>query len=135
MSKDALLTRGVYLNSLTISVMADDCLFCKIVSGDIPASIVREGSHTLALRDVSPQAPVHVLVIPRDHYDTAADLAAEAPDVLVEVHQQAIAVAQAEGIAETGYRLVFNTGADGGQSVQHVHLHLLGGRHLTWPPG
>lgn len=115
--------------------MPDDCLFCKIVSRDLPATIVAEGARTLAFRDVSPQAPTHVLLIPRDHHETAADLAAACPDVLVELHQQAAAVAEAEGIAETGYRLVYNTGRDAQQSVQHVHLHLLGGRPMTWPPG
>ncbi len=115
--------------------MPEDCLFCKIVSGDVPATIVREDARTLAIRDVSPQAPVHVLLIPRDHHDTAADLAGAAPDVLVELHQLAAAVADAEGVAATGYRLVYNTGKDGLQSVRHVHLHLLGGRQLSWPPG
>ena len=115
--------------------MPDDCLFCKIAGGDIPATVVRESLRTLAFRDVSPQAPVHVLVIPRDHYGTAAELAARAPDVLAEVFSAAVAVAEAEGVAGAGYRLVFNTGADGGQSVDHVHLHVLGGRHMAWPPG
>jgi len=134
-SKDALLTREVYPNSPTIAVMPDDCLFCKIVSGDVPATVVRDGARALAIRDVSPQAPVHVLIIPRDHHDTAAKLAAESPDVLVEVHRLAAAVAEELGVDESGYRLVYNTGPDAQQSVQHVHLHLLAGRPLTWPPG
>jgi len=115
--------------------MPDDCLFCQIAGGGIPATIVSEGTRTLAFRDVSPQAPTHVLVIPTDHHETVAELAAEAPDVLVELHRQAASVAEAEGIADAGYRLVYNTGRDGQQSVQHVHLHLLGGRAMTWPPG
>jgi len=115
--------------------MIHDCLFCRIVSGEVPAAVVAAGTATLAFRDVSPQAPTHVLVIPREHYDTVADLAADAPDVLLELHRQASAVAQAETIDKTGYRLVYNTGQDGQQSVQHVHLHVLGGRAMTWPPG
>ncbi|MGB9375986.1 MAG: histidine triad nucleotide-binding protein [Mycobacteriales bacterium] len=115
--------------------MPEDCLFCRIVSGDIPATIIREGPRTLALRDVTPQAPTHVLLIPREHHDTAADLVANAPDVLRELHEQASAVAESEGISVTGYRLVYNTGEQGGQSVNHVHLHLLGGRPMGWPPG
>jgi histidine triad (HIT) family protein len=103
-----------------------DCLFCKIVAGDIPATVVRESANTLAFRDISPKAPVHVLVIPRAHHANVADLAAAEPQVAVELLTEAAAVAEQEGIGE-GYRLVFNTGEKGGQSVFHTHVHVLGG--------
>lgn len=111
-----------------------DCLFCRIVAGEVPSDTVREGERTYAFRDVSPQAPTHVLVVPREHYATAADLASTQPDVLAELVAEAHQIAAAEGL-DRGYRLVFNTGPDAQQSVQHVHLHLLGGRSFTWPPG
>ncbi|ACY98787.1 MULTISPECIES: histidine triad nucleotide-binding protein [Thermomonospora] len=112
-----------------------DCLFCKIVSGEVPAKIVREGERTIAFRDINPQAPTHVLVIPREHYANAAELASADADLTAEVVREAHQVAVAEGIAESGYRLVFNTGPQAGQTVFHVHLHVLGGRGLNWPPG
>jgi len=115
--------------------MPGDCLFCKIVGGDVAATIVAEGEHTLAFRDVAPQAPTHVLVISKAHHANVTALAAAGPDTLVELHRTAAAVAEAEGIADTGYRLVYNTGRDGQQSVDHVHLHVLGGRAMGWPPG
>lgn len=111
-----------------------DCLFCQIAAGDVPATVVHETQGTVAFRDVSPQAPTHVLVVPREHHATAADLADDAPDTLVEMWQAVRAVAEAEGLA-SGYRVVLNTGPDAGQSVAHVHAHLLGGRSLGWPPG
>lgn len=113
----------------------DDCLFCKIVAGDIPADIVHETDTTLAFRDRQTQAPVHVLVIPKQHQATAADLVDADPHVLPEIIAAARDVAVAEGIAESGYRLVINTGADAHQSVFHLHVHLLGGRSMGWPPG
>ncbi|MFC6881134.1 MULTISPECIES: histidine triad nucleotide-binding protein [Actinomadura] len=112
-----------------------DCLFCKIVSGDVPAKIVRETGRTLAFRDINPQAPTHVLVIPRDHHPTAAELAVADPSLLGEVVSEAHQVALDEGVAEPGYRIVFNTGPQAGQTVFHVHAHVLGGRGLNWPPG
>ncbi|QKW34941.1 histidine triad nucleotide-binding protein [Actinomadura sp. NAK00032] len=112
-----------------------DCLFCKIVSGDVPATIVRESAGTVAFRDINPQAPTHVLVIPREHHPTAGELAASDAGLLAEVVREAHQVAADEGIAETGYRIVFNTGAQAGQTVFHVHAHVLGGRGLNWPPG
>jgi len=112
-----------------------DCLFCKIVAGDIPADVVHESDSTVAFRDVNPQAPTHVLVIPRIHLPNAASLAATEPDVLVELFDAAASVAKADGIADEGYRLVFNTGASAHQTVFHAHLHVLGGRTMTWPPG
>lgn len=112
-----------------------DCLFCKIVSGDIPAERVAESDHTLAFRDINPQAPTHVLIIPKEHHDNLGALADADSAVLAEVAAQARRVAEAEGIAGTGYRVVFNTGAEAGQTVFHVHAHVLGGRRMTWPPG
>lgn len=112
-----------------------DCLFCSIVVGDVSATMVGESSRAIAFRDTNPQAPTHVLVIPRDHHETVAALAAADPESLAEVIGLAAATASDAGIAATGYRLVFNTGADAGQEVFHVHAHLLGGRALGWPPG
>lgn len=111
-----------------------DCLFCGIASGEMRATLVLESPRTIAFRDINPQAPSHVLVIPREHY---RDLAAVAADggLLAEMATQAHEVAVAEGIADTGYRVVFNTGAGAGQTVHHVHAHVLGGRPMSWPPG
>lgn len=111
----------------------ENCLFCKIATGEIPATVVREGERTVAFRDINPQAPTHVLVIPREHYPTVGDLAS-APELLAEVVREAHATAEAEGVG-SGYRVVFNTGEEAGQSVFHVHAHVLGGRAMTWPPG
>jgi len=112
---------------------AADCLFCRVVAGDLPAAVVRETAGTVAFRDLAPQAPTHVLVVPRAHYATVAALGAADPGLLAEVVDAAAAVAQGEGLAS--YRLVFNTGAEAGQSVFHVHGHVLGGRTMRWPPG
>lgn len=110
------------------------CLFCRIVAGQVPADIVHETDRTVAFRDITPQAPTHVLVVTRDHYaDLAALAGADAP-LLTEVLGAAVAVARQEGLTG-GHRLVVNTGDDGGQSVQHLHVHVLGGRSLGWPPG
>ena len=108
------------------------CLFCKIVAGEVPAEVVATSGHAIAFRDLHPQAPTHVLVLPRRHGADAAETAAQGGvDALVTLAAQ---VAEAEGL-DHGYRLVFNTGADSGQAVFHTHLHLLGGRSLSWPPG
>ncbi len=112
----------------------DDCLFCKIVAGEIPAEVVHTTERTVAFRDLNPQAPTHVLVVPRDHYENAAAVAAGDPAAAAELLTTAAAVATAEGYGDD-YRLVFNTGADAGQTVFHTHLHLLAGRSFTWPPG
>ena len=112
-----------------------DCLFCAIVAGEIPATQVGETDRVLAFRDINPQAPTHVLVIPKEHYPNAAALAAADAGLLGEVIIQAHQIAVAEGVSGTGYRVVFNTGEQAGQTVHHVHAHLLGGRALTWPPG
>ena len=110
-----------------------DCLFCRIARHEIPATIVREDEHTVAFRDINPKAPTHVLVIPKSHVDTLNDATDAA--MLGRLLLAARDVARAEGIAEDGYRTVVNCGANAGQSVFHVHLHLLGGRSLSWPPG
>jgi len=112
-----------------------DCLFCKIVTGDVPAVRVAESSRTLAFRDINPQAPTHVLVVPKDHHPDLAALARSDAGLLAEMADQAHQVAKAEGIDGRGYRVVFNTGAEAGQTVPHVHAHVLGGRRLAWPPG
>jgi histidine triad (HIT) family protein len=110
-----------------------DCLFCKIVAGDIPGDVVHVTERTVAFRDLNPQAPTHVLVVPREHYPNAAALAAGDPQASAELLSTAAAVATAEG--HDDYRLVFNTGPSSGQTVFHTHLHLLAGRPMTWPPG
>jgi histidine triad (HIT) family protein len=111
-----------------------DCLFCKIVSGDIPADVVHETDTTLAFRDLEPQSPTHVLVVPRTHQPDATALASAEPGVLVDLVNAAAAVARQDGLEE-GYRLVFNTGPAAHQTVFHAHLHVLGGRSMGWPPG
>ena len=110
-----------------------DCLFCKMVSGVIIPDVVFEDDKVLAFRDLNPQAPVHILIIPKTHIATLNDL----DDTQLAGHllQTAVKIAQAEGLAETGYRTLFNCNQHGGQEVYHLHLHLLGGRQLMWPPG
>lgn len=110
------------------------CLFCRIVAGEVPATVVHETDRTLAFRDITPQAPTHVLVIPRDHHADLAALSDADSGYVGELISSAVAVARAEGL-DGGYRLVANTGADGGQTVHHLHLHVLGGRRMGWPPG
>jgi len=112
-----------------------ECLFCAIVAGEIPATTVLETDRILAFRDINPQAPTHVLVIPKEHYPDVSALAAADGGLLGEVITGVRRVAETEGVSEHGYRVVFNTGAHAGQTVPHVHGHLLGGRSLTWPPG
>ncbi|MGP4111040.1 histidine triad nucleotide-binding protein [Streptomyces sp. 4N509B] len=112
-----------------------DCLFCKIVSGDVPATIVRETATTVAFRDINPQAPTHVLVIPRAHYPDAATMAAADPGLAADLLREAGVVASEDKVDGTGYRVVFNTGTGAGQTVFHTHAHVLGGRGLEWPPG
>jgi histidine triad (HIT) family protein len=111
----------------------DGCLFCGIVAGDVPSEIVHSTERTVAFRDVNAQAPTHVLVVPKDHYANAAELAAGDPAALAELVTTAHAVATAAG--HDDYRLVLNTGPGAGQTVFHTHLHVLGGRSMTWPPG
>jgi histidine triad (HIT) family protein len=112
----------------------EGCLFCGIVAGDVAAEIVRIGRRVIAFRDINPQAPLHVLVIPRDHHENAAALAAADPEALAELVE--VGADLAAGETESGaFRLVFNTGVETGQSVFHVHGHVLAGRRFTWPPG
>ena len=113
--------------------MADGCLFCRIVRGEIPATLVAENEHCVAFRDINPQAPTHVLIVPREHVASLNE--ARDPALVGRVALFAAEIARKEGIAERGYRTVFNTNADAGQTVFHLHLHLLGGRSLGWPPG
>jgi histidine triad (HIT) family protein len=115
--------------------MSDDCLFCRILAGEIPSTEVLSTDTTYAFRDINPQAPTHVLVIPRQHIDNAHAVTPDHADVVVQLITTAQEVARAEGIDERGYRLVFNVGADALNSVPHLHLHVLGGRRLEWPPG
>jgi histidine triad (HIT) family protein len=114
---------------------AGDCLFCKIVAGDIPSDEVAATEGTYAFRDINPAAPVHVLVIPRRHIANAGVLTADHGEMLAEMMGTAQAVAASEGVADSGYRLVFNVGDDALNSVPHLHLHVIGGRRLGWPPG
>jgi histidine triad (HIT) family protein len=116
-----------------------DCLFCGMVAGDVPADVVLETERVLAFRDINPQAPTHVLVIPKEHHPTVGELAAADPVLLGAVVTGAADVARQEGLIgadadEPGYRLVTNTGPQAGQTVHHVHLHVLGGRGMGWPP-
>jgi histidine triad (HIT) family protein len=115
--------------------MVSDCLFCKIVEGAIPATIVYQDSRLVAFRDVKPQAPTHVLIVPRRHVSSLNDLAETDDQLVGEMVRRAAAIAKEQGHGERGYRTVFNCNADAGQTVFHIHLHVLGGRSLTWPPG
>ena len=112
-----------------------DCIFCKIISGAFGTEFIAENDHAVAFRDIQPQAPVHVLLIPRAHFDDLPSVADADPALAAEIVALAAEVARSEGVAATGHRLVANTGVDGGQSVPHAHVHLLGGRSLAWPPG
>ena len=112
-----------------------DCLFCKIVAGQIPGNIVHQDDQLIAFKDINPQAPLHVLIIPRRHIASLNDLSPEDDDLVGEMVRRAAAIAREHGVADRGYRTVFNCNADAGQSVFHIHLHVLGGRGLSWPPG
>lgn len=112
-----------------------DCLFCRIVAGTLPATKVHEDDLVVAFRDIAPRAPTHILVIPRDHIASAVDLTAEHGPLLGRLFATAAELARSEGIAGDGYRLVSNVGRWGGQTVDHLHFHLLGGRPFEWPPG
>ncbi|GGI98147.1 histidine triad nucleotide-binding protein [Alicyclobacillus cellulosilyticus] len=112
-----------------------DCIFCKIVQGELPADKVAETDDLLAFRDIRPQAPVHVLIIPKKHIPSAHAVTEEDAPLIGRLHRLAQQVAEQTGVAATGYRLVTNVGTHGQQTVHHLHYHLLGGRQLTWPPG
>ncbi|MDQ3169275.1 MAG: histidine triad nucleotide-binding protein [Acidobacteriota bacterium] len=111
------------------------CLFCRLAAGEIPASIVHQDDRVIAFNDINPQAPMHVLVIPRKHIATLNDLAADDDGIVGELVRRGAAIARERGYAESGYRTVFNCNADAGQTVFHIHLHVIGGRSLAWPPG
>ena len=115
--------------------MANDCLFCKIIDGSIPATIIDQSHDALAFRDISPQAPTHILVIPKIHITSTRELTDENSNYLLKVMKLAQKISETEGIKKTGFRWVINTGDDGGQTIDHLHLHLLGGRQMIWPPG
>jgi histidine triad (HIT) family protein len=115
--------------------MSSDCLFCKVVRKEIPGQIVHEDDELVAFRDVNPQAPLHVLIVPRRHIATLNDLAPEDDALVGSMFRRAAAIATQHGYAERGYRTVFNCNREAGQSVFHIHLHVLGGRGLAWPPG
>ena len=112
-----------------------DCLFCKIIAKEIPSNIVYEDERCLAFRDIEPQAPVHIILIPKAHIPSANALDEENCGVVGHIFAVAAKIAKEQGFAEQGYRLVNNCGEDGGQTVQHLHVHLLAGRNLGWPPG
>jgi histidine triad (HIT) family protein len=112
-----------------------DCLFCKIIAGEIPGTIVYQDERVVALRDINPQAPMHVLVVPRRHIASLDDLQPSDDNLLGEMIRRAAAIALEHGHSDRGYRAVFNCNADAGQTVFHIHLHVLGGRRFSWPPG
>ena len=112
-----------------------DCLFCKLAAGEIPATVVYEDQRVVAFKDINPQAPLHVLLIPRRHISTLNDLASGDDEIVGELARRAAAIAREQGYAERGYRVTFNCNADAGQTVFHIHMHLLAGRKLGWPPG
>ena len=112
-----------------------ECIFCKIINKDIPAKIVYEDNQIIAFEDINPQAPTHILLIPKEHFASLIDIPDEKKEILSHLLWCARQVAQEVGIKESGYRIVLNTGKNSGQDVFHIHFHLLGGRRMTWPPG
>jgi len=118
-----------------MSEVSQDCLFCKILAGDIPADIIYESETAIGFRDINPKAPTHVLIIPRQHIATINDISEDDHSIVGSLYSAAREIAAAEGIAEEGYRAVMNCNEAAGQTVFHIHLHLLGGRALGWPPG
>jgi histidine triad (HIT) family protein len=113
--------------------VSDDCLFCRIIRGEIPAKFVAKTPECVAFRDINPQAPTHIVIVPRAHIPTLLDVTD--PLIVGQMSKLATDLAKSEGIADSGFRVVINTNADAGQTVFHLHMHLLGGRHMTWPPG
>jgi histidine triad (HIT) family protein len=112
-----------------------DCLFCKIIAGQIPSNVVYQDERLFAFKDINPQAPTHILIVPRRHIATLNDLAPEDDGLVGEMVRRAAALAKDAGHTDRGYRTVFNVNADAGQTVFHIHLHVLGGRRFGWPPG
>lgn len=123
------------MTTLSYSNESHDCLFCKIIAKSIPAKIEYEDDHLIAIHDINPQAPVHLLLIPKQHIARIADVTESGLAVVSRLIFQAKKIAETRKFSEAGYRLVFNSGAEGGQTVFHIHLHLLGGRPMKWPPG
>jgi histidine triad (HIT) family protein len=123
------------LVGVTEKGQASECLFCKIAAREIPAEIVHESDHVVAFRDINPKAPTHILLIPKEHIPSAVAVTDKHEGLLAEIIQAAAHLAEAEGIDHSGWRLVTNVGPDAGQSVDHLHFHLLGGRRMSWPPG
>jgi histidine triad (HIT) family protein len=115
--------------------MEQDCLFCRIVAGEIPSDLIYQDERSIAFRDINPQAPVHVLVVPREHMESLDEASQKDEAMLGHLLRVAARVANEQGLSESGYRTVINTGAGVGQSVFHLHVHLLGGRPMSWPPG
>ncbi|MEP7086440.1 MAG: histidine triad nucleotide-binding protein [Gemmatimonadota bacterium] len=113
--------------------MSDDCLFCRIIRGEVPATLVAQTPECVAFRDIDPQAPTHVVIVPREHIPTLSDV--KNPLIVGQMSRLATDIAEGEGIGASGYRVVINTRDDGGQTVHHLHMHLLGGRRMKWPPG
>lgn len=113
----------------------DECIFCKIVKKEIPSKIVYEDKDILAFKDINPQAPTHILIIPREHFASLNAIPEEKKEILSSLLLKARQIAEEKGIAQSGYRIVLNTAKDSGQGVFHIHLHLLGGRRMSWPPG
>ena len=113
--------------------MSDDCLFCRLVRGEIPAKLVAQTPECVAFRDIDPQAPTHIVIVPRAHIPTLSDV--RDPLIVGQMAKLATDIAKSEGVAESGFRVVVNTNANGGQTVYHLHMHLLGGRRMGWPPG
>ena len=115
--------------------MADDCIFCKIVQGKLPAKIAFQNDELIAFHDINPAAPTHILIIPRQHIASTAEITDQSGPLVGRMVLAAAQLAREQNIEKSGYRIVTNTGPDAGQSVHHLHLHLLGGRHMAWPPG
>ena len=124
-----------YTGDKGILIMPNECLFCKIIKGEIAADVIDYTDTALAFRDINPQARTHILVIPKKHIASTREFNKENVEYLAEMALLANKVSEDEGIAENGYRWVINTGSDGGQTVDHIHLHLIGGRKMIWPPG
>ena len=123
------------MNELKGNVIMENCLFCKIIKKEIPAEIVFENEDILAFKDIDPQAPVHILLVPKEHITTINDLEENHKELVGAIYLVAKSLAIKYGISEDGYRTVFNCNKNGGQAVYHIHLHLLGGRQMKWPPG
>ena len=113
----------------------DDCIFCKIVKGEIPATKIYEDNDILCFKDIKPEAPVHIVIVPKEHIESINAITINNSDIISKIYLKVSTIAKELGIKESGYRLVCNCGENGGQSVNHLHFHLLGGRKLTWPPG